>query len=63
MSGIGNEDEVSSDTDDSDVTEAGVAAQQFPVQCFPLWSVRMRVTRDYGNVYFLSCTGLVVPLM
>ena len=35
MSGIGNEDEVSSDTDDSDVTEAGVAGQQFPHPVLP----------------------------
>ena len=38
-------------------------ASSSPVQCFPLGSVRMRVTLGYSNVYFLSYTGLVVPLM
>ena len=38
-------------------------ASSSPVQCFPLGSVRMRVTLGYGNVYFLSYTGLIVPLM
>ena len=43
--------------------QAGVAGQQFPRPVLPLGSVRMRVTLGYGNVYFLSYTGLVVPLM
>ena len=38
-------------------------ASSSPVQCFPLGSVRMRVTLSYGNVHFLSYTGLVVHLM
>ena len=39
----------------------GVMCSGFPPKFIPLGSVRMRVTRGYGNVYFRSKLVLSVP--